>query len=133
MKSAMENLFIAATPSSPEVNFEFAQNILSLKGESYPENAAVFYGEAITRLRKYLAACDKTAVTVNVALTYFNSSSTKMLFSIFRALNEAAERGNHICLHWFHDEDDDTILEFGQELKGDFPAIDFLDEATTSS
>lgn len=129
----MENLFIAATPSSPEINFEFARNVLSLKGESYPENAAVFYGESITRLRKYLAACDNTAVTVNVALTYFNSSSTKMLFCMFGALNEAAERGNHVFLHWFHDEDDDTILEFGQELQDDFPAIDFLDEVTTSS
>lgn len=129
----MEHLFIAATPSSPEVDFEFARNVLSLKGESYPENAAVFYGEAITRLRKYLAACENTTITVNVALTYFNSSSTKMLFSMFGALNEASERGNHICLHWFHDEDDDTMLEFGQELQGDFPAIDFLDEITTSS
>ena len=129
----MEHLFIAATPSSPEVDFEFARNVLSLKGESYPENAAVFYGEAITRLRKYLAACENTTITVNVALTYFNSSSTKMLFSMFGALNEASERGNRICLHWFHDEDDDTMLEFGQELQDDFPAIDFLDEVTTSS
>ncbi len=79
-------------PSSPEVSFDFERHILSLKGESYPENAAVFYGEAIARLRKYLAACDGVSVTVNVALTYFNSSSTKMLFSIFDALNDAAER-----------------------------------------
>jgi hypothetical protein len=129
----MENLFIAATPSSPEVSFDFERHVLSLKGESYPENAAVFYGEAIGRLRQYLAACQDAAVTVNVALTYFNSSSTKMLFSMFDALNEAAERGNRIRLHWFHDEDDDTILEFGQELHADFPAIDFVDEVTTSS
>jgi len=129
----MENLFIAATPSSPEVSFDFAQHVLSLKGESYPENAAVFYGEAIARLRRYLAGCKDAAVTVNVALTYFNSSSTKMLFSMFDALNEAADRGNRIRLHWFHDEDDDTILEFGQELHADFPAIEFVDEVTTSS
>jgi hypothetical protein len=129
----MENLFIAATPSSPEVSFDFTRHVLSLKGESYPENAAVFYGEAVARLRKYLSDCDGASVTVNVALTYFNSSSTKMLFSMFDALNEAAERGNAIRLHWFHDEDDDTILEFGQELHADFPAIDFIDEVTTSS
>jgi hypothetical protein len=56
-----------------------------------------------------------------------------MLFSMFDALNEAAENGNRVTLHWFHDEDDDTILEFGQELHDDFPAIDFVDEITTSS
>ncbi|WP_019451839.1 DUF1987 domain-containing protein [Cupriavidus sp. BIS7] len=129
----MENLFIAATPSSPELSFDFERHLLSLKGESYPENAAVFYGEAIARLRQYLTASQNAAVTVNVALTYFNSSSTKMLFTMFDALNEAAERGNHIRLHWFHDEDDDTILEFGQDLHADFPAIDFVDEVTISS
>ncbi|MGO4305360.1 DUF1987 domain-containing protein [Cupriavidus sp. RAF12] len=129
----MENLFIAATPTSPEVSFDFERHVLSLKGESYPENAAVFYGEAIMRLRKYLAAREGAEVTVNVALTYFNSSSTKMLFSMFDALNEAAERGNRVRLHWFHDEDDDTILEFGQELQADFPAIAFFDEVTTGS
>ncbi|WP_454739746.1 DUF1987 domain-containing protein [Cupriavidus necator] len=129
----METLFIAATPTSPEVSFDFQRHILSLKGESYPENAAVFYGEVIARLRQYLAACTGAEVTVNVALTYFNSSSTKMLFSMFDALNNAADKGNRIRLHWFHDEDDDTILEFGQELHADFPAIEFFDEVTTGS
>ncbi|GAB7544131.1 DUF1987 domain-containing protein [Cupriavidus sp. CuC1] len=129
----MENLFIAATPTSPEVSFDFKQHRLSLKGESYPENAAVFYGDVILRLRKYLAACENTEVTVHVALTYFNSSSTKVLFSMFDAMNDAAEKGNQVIVHWYHDVDDDTILEFGQDLHADFPAIDFLDHATTAS
>ncbi|WP_020201917.1 MULTISPECIES: DUF1987 domain-containing protein [Cupriavidus] len=129
----MENLFIAATPSSPEVNFDFAQHTLSLRGESYPENAAVFYGDVIVRMRKYLAACEDTEVTVHVALTYFNSSSTKVLFSMFDAMNDAAEKGNRVIVNWYHDVDDDTILEFGQELHADFPAIEFIDHATTAT
>jgi hypothetical protein len=40
----MEPLFIAASPTSPEVDFRFEQHTLSIKGESYPENAAAFYG-----------------------------------------------------------------------------------------
>ncbi|WP_454725348.1 MULTISPECIES: DUF1987 domain-containing protein [Cupriavidus] len=129
----MENLFIAATPSSPEVNFDFAQHTLSLRGESYPENAAVFYGDVIVRMRKYLAACEDAEVTVHVALTYFNSSSTKVLFSMFDAMSDAAEKGNRVIVNWYHDVDDDTILEFGQELHADFPAIEFIDHATTAT
>lgn len=130
----MNPLHIPATASSPEVDFRFDAHELLLRGESFPENAAAFYGPVIAALREFLALpdADRTLV-VKVALTYFNSSSTKMLFSMFDALNEAAERGNAIRLHWFHDEDDDTILEFGQELHADFPAIDFIDEVTTSS
>jgi hypothetical protein len=30
-----------------------------------------------------------------------------------------------VHLNWYYDEDDDTILEFGQEVADDFPAIDF--------
>jgi hypothetical protein len=123
----MDNLYIAATATSPEVDFRFDEHLLSLKGESYPENAAAFYTPIIQQLRAYLAGCDATEITANVALAYFNSSSTKMLFSMFDALDEAAQAGNVVKMNWYHDEEDDTILEFGQELQADFEAIDFTD------
>jgi hypothetical protein len=126
-----EDLFIAATADSPEVNFRFSANALSLKGESYPENAAAFYGDVIARTRTFLSG-QVGPVTVDVALAYFNSSSTKMLFNLFDALNEAAERGVKVVLNWYHDADDDTIQEFGQELHDDFAAIDFHDHVLSN-
>ena len=129
----MDNLFIAASPSSPEVDFRFDERRLSLKGESYPENAAQFWGDIITTLRSFLSEdTDATTVTINVALAYFNSSSTKMLFSLFGALNDKAKAGTEIVLNWYHDEDDDTIFEFGQELMEDFPDLVFNDHAVKS-
>jgi hypothetical protein len=128
--TAPTDIRIAATGSSPEVDLRFSEHVLSLRGESYPENAAAFYADIITATRDYLATLpDDVAVTVNVALTYFNSSSTKMLFTLFSALNEAAEDGRRVVLNWHHDVDDDTILEFGAELHDEFPAIDFHDVA----
>lgn len=120
----MENLNIAATATSPEVDFRFDQNQLSLTGESYPENSAAFYAPIIQSLNAYLATCQNTEITVNIALSYFNSSSTKMLFSIFDALDVAAKAGNKVLLNWYHDDEDETILEFGQELQADFDAIE---------
>jgi hypothetical protein len=127
-----DHLFIAATPSSPEVSFDFAQHRLSLKGESYPENAAAFYGKALAALRDYLEGRTEGHVDVDIALTYFNSSSTKMLFTMFDALNAAAERGLVVTMHWYCDEEDDTILEFGEDLHADFPAIRFVSHATSA-
>lgn len=119
-------LYIAAGPSSPEVDFRFEEGLFSLRGESYPENAAAFYGDIIRRLRAWLAESRGREIRVDIALAYFNSSSTKMLFNIIEALAEAVEQGgNRVTLNWFHDAEDDTILEFGQELAEDFPAIDF--------
>ena len=126
-------LFIAATPSSPEIDFRFDQHALSIKGESYPENAAAFYGPLIASVRAYLEGCREAAITVNVSLAYFNSSSTKMLFTLFDTLNQAAVDGNQVRLNWYHDEDDDTILEFGEELQQDFTALDFHDHPVQGS
>ena len=123
----MDNLFIAATATSPEVDFRFGENLLSLSGESYPENAAAFYAPVIERLRVYLANCADVVVTVNVTLIYFNSSSTKILFGIFDALDQAASSGNRVLVNWFRDEEDETIREFGEELRTDFTAIKFTD------
>lgn len=123
----MENLYIAPTPSSPEVDFKFDARSLSLRGESYPENAAAFYGDIIARLKEFLSAQKDISLEVNIALAYFNSSSTKMLFNLIEALSNAAEDGNQVRLNWFHDEEDDTILEFGEELRDDFAALHFTD------
>ena len=122
----MDNIYIAPTPSSPEVDFRFDTHTLSLRGESYPENAAAFYGQFIERLKAYLGMLQNSKVEVNIALAYFNSSSTKMLFNLIEALNNAAEAGNRVVLNWYHDEEDDTLFEFGQELRDDFPALRFL-------
>ncbi len=128
----MEPLFISASPTSPEIDFRFDQDTLSIKGESYPENAAAFYGPLIARVQAWLDGCADANITVNVSLAYFNSSSTKMLFSFFDALNQAAIAGNQVRLNWYHDEDDDTILEFGQELQDDFGALDFHDHPVSN-
>ena len=128
----MENFYIEATATSPEVDFRFDQDLLAMKGESYPENAAAFYAPIVKQLRDYLASRDGAQITANIALAYFNSSSTKMLFSIFDALDQAAQIGNRVEVNWYHDEEDETIFEFGEELKADFTAIIFNDHAIAS-
>lgn len=129
----MDNLYIPPTPSSPEVDFKFDENTLGLRGESYPENAAAFYGDILRQLETYLGACSDKKISVSIALAYFNSSSTKMLFNLVGLLSDAAEAGNEVVLNWFHDEEDDTIFEFGQELKDDFMAIQFVNHAVKSA
>jgi hypothetical protein len=123
----MDDLFLCGTVTCPEVDFRFSEHQLVLRGESYPENAAAFYGPLIERLKGYLDRLQDTEVTVDVALRYFNSSSTKILFNLFGMLNAAAGAGNCIVVRWHYDQDDDNMLEFGQELKMDFSGIRFLE------
>lgn len=123
----MESLFLPATHVSPEVSLQADTHTLSIRGESYPENAAAFYNPVIESVRAWLAGCGSHTIVVNISLAYFNSSSTKMLFTLFEALHGAAVAGSHVRLNWYRDEEDETILEFGQELRDDFPALDFVD------
>ncbi|SFM56568.1 protein of unknown function [Ectothiorhodospira mobilis] len=119
-----ERLYIPATPDTPEVDFHFAQRHLSLRGESYPESAVHFYHDILQRTRAFLQGLKEDRVRVTIELKYFNSSSTKMLFNLVECLNQATADGNHILLEWLHDPEDDTLLEFGQELAEDFPDLD---------
>ncbi|MBV8037118.1 DUF1987 domain-containing protein [Roseateles sp.] len=121
----MTPLHIPATGSSPEIEFRFDDHELSLRGESFPENAAAFYGPVIAALRDFLDQPGRDqALKVSVSLTYFNSSSTKMLFTLFDLLDQAAASGRSVQLHWWHDVEDDTIREFGEELMVDFQNMD---------
>lgn len=120
-----EDLYIHATPSSPEIDFRYSQHILILKGESYPENAAKFYCPVLQSLSEYLGQLRNQRTEVSIALTYFNSSSTKVLCNIICALDNAVSNGNRIIINWYYDEDDDSILEFGQELHEDYAEIEF--------
>lgn len=122
---SLSPLHIPATSSSPEVEFRFAEQRLSLRGESFPENAAAFYNPVIAALREFLALpAAEQPLTIEVSLTYFNSSSTKMLFTLFDLLDRAAADGRRVRMLWLHDAEDDTIREFGEELMADFPNLD---------
>ncbi|WP_293759777.1 DUF1987 domain-containing protein [uncultured Aquitalea sp.] len=121
----MQNLYIAATSSTPEVDFRFDSHQLSLRGESYPENAHAFFGPIMDAVQAYLPKLHATTVTLDIQLAYFNSSSTKVLLELFGLFNKAAVAGNYVHLNWHYIEDDETILEFGEEVADDYTALDF--------
>lgn len=121
----MQDFFIAESKSTPEIDFRYSEHRLALKGESYPENAAAFYGPVLDSLRHYLDNVQDQAIQIDVALIYFNSSSTKVLFTLFEMLNHSVRKGNDVQLNWYYDVEDDTMLEFGQDLHADFPDLSF--------
>ncbi|WP_313082149.1 DUF1987 domain-containing protein [Atlantibacter sp.] len=131
----MPSIALAATHSTPEVHFDFAACRLMMKGEAYPENAAAFFRPLLEAVEAWLqdSAAAPRSVDVHVALSYFNSSSTKLLFELFDCLNRFAQAGKACHLHWYYDAEDDISEEFGQELKLDFPALNVTPIADLSA
>ncbi|HYE01027.1 MAG TPA: DUF1987 domain-containing protein [Alphaproteobacteria bacterium] len=122
----MSLLAIKATDRSPEIRFDFASHRLLLKGEAYPENAAEFFGPLQRRLDAYLGALAAgTAVTFDIELIYFNSSSAKALMNLFDSLDAAAGRGLAVTVHWRYPEGDPSLREFGEEFGEDLANLRF--------
>jgi len=120
----MQNLYIAPTAETPEVKFLYSEQRLSIQGESYPENAMAFYAPLRAGLQSYLIQLsDQTAVEMHFSLKYFNSSSTKLLRSLISLLNDSAIAGKKITAHWYHDPEDDMMMEFGEDLQDEFGAL----------
>jgi|APLak6261703504_1056268.scaffolds.fasta_scaffold02346_3 hypothetical protein len=121
----MKDIYLARTTHSPEVDFRFSEHTLTLTGEAYPENANEFFHPLLMGLESYLNSVDSRDIEFNFRLTYFNSAATKMIYSMFELLNESACTSNRVILNWYYDEEDDTILEFGDGIHDDFNALDY--------
>jgi len=121
----MEPLHIDATKSTPAVHFNGDVNILELAGESYPENAARFYGPVYDWLSRFLQDTEPRVLLVKIALLYFNSSSSKALMNLFDRFEEAVDDGWRISVDWCYHEDNDTALECGEEFREDYDSFEF--------
>lgn len=110
------DLHIEATRITPYIAYNPSGSILHLKGRSSPENPIGFYTPVYEFLESFEKSSEKKLV-VNVALEYFNTSSTKVLFNIFRTMSMVQEKaGKKIVLNWFYEEDDEDMLEIGEDF-----------------
>lgn len=121
----MDRLTRTATERTPEINFDFSSGVFSIRGESYPEDVAAFYGPVMSALKDRLVTGSRQTLTFEIELIYFNSSSAKVLMNLFLLLENAAESGNRVRVNWYYLGDDDTMREFGEEFSEDVRKIEF--------
>ncbi len=122
----MDNLKIKATKHTPSINFDTEKNILVLKGECYPENISEFSTPIFSWLTDYLKQLTNEVVIVNLEISYFNSSTSRMLLEFFLKLEDGVvKNGNNITVNWLYDEDNDSAEEFGEEFEEDLDSLPF--------
>jgi len=125
----MDRLQRPQTERSPLVDFDFDRHRLRLEGESYPEDAAAFFGPLLVALDHYLvhlrAEPPASPLVVDLRLTYFNSSSAKAFMNLFQRLEAAARDGVEVQVNWHYQSDDETMMEFGEDFREDFQAARF--------
>ena len=102
----MEKFFIEPTRVTPLVNFDPEEGILEVKGRSSPENSILFYQKIIDSLDEF-AESGGDEFTANFSFEYFNTSSSKCLFDVFKKLSKINDEGKELTINWFYEEDDE--------------------------
>lgn len=115
----MENLKIKGTKSTMEVDFNKETGMLKLSGSSYPENTLDFFAKISSWIKEYFMTVNKP-IELNINLNYINTSSTKCLLDVFETFNYYHQQGLAVRINWHYQEDDEDILETGEELAEDF-------------
>jgi hypothetical protein len=114
----MEKLFLEATKSSPEIDFDPDIGILKISGQSYPENAFKFYERIFAWLDEYFEKTDIVTV-FEVNLIYLNTSSTKCMMDIMFKIDQMAKQDKGIIINWYYTGRNRNIRECGEEFKDD--------------
>ncbi len=127
----MEIITIEATKSSPFVLINPLSNQIQVKGESYPENAAKFFGPILSSIDEYINSTDAHRITVDIHLSYFNSSSSKALLNLFEILDQAASDDRQVEVNWRYHPENETIFEAGEEFEDETTALKFNFVQTT--
>jgi len=118
----MEKLRIEETKYTPKIELDPAGTI-SMVGKSYPENTFEFYEPMMEWVREYFETSAAEVTTVNLEITYFNSSSSKLFFDFFDLLEENNEE-HTIKINWIYDEENESAEESGEDFIEDFEDLD---------
>lgn len=103
------------TKNTPTVNakIEGGNCLVSIVGNSFPENANRFYGDLIDWLKSNETSLKTVEFTCD--FNYMASSSLICFLDVLRMASQAV--GNSNCtVNWKYEEDDEDILKIGQNF-----------------
>lgn len=126
----MQDIYLPSKTDMPEVDFQFSRHYLALRGESYAESVTAFYGPITSALMRYLERTVSQEISVDFALCYVNTCSTKILRSLFRMLDEASSNHNVVHINWHHAPDDKLLRDIGRDLAQDLITLKYKPVAT---
>ncbi len=114
----MNDLSIHGSQSSPAIQSEWANGVLFMQGDSYPENSYELFGQVIEWIERYLTETDRP-LRLELRLLYLNTSSIKAVMDIFDLLEAAHGEGRAVEVNWHYDRRNERVVELAEEFKED--------------
>ena len=110
----MKLLKIRGNWKNPSISFN-PNGKLQIWGRSLQENALDTYNPIFKWLDEYKDnPADKTEI--DIKLEYFNTTSSKLIYEIFKKFEELKSDGNNILVKWHYESDDPDMEEEGKLL-----------------
>jgi len=117
----MNNLEIKAAKGvrgflSPDISLNPLSGECTLSGRSLMSNPRLFYNPVFDWLDEYEHS-NSIELNWHIHITYFNSSSKKMLVVLFKRLYELQQKSNRqIKMNWYCLEEDTDLMEEVEEI-----------------
>ncbi len=113
----MKVIKINPTPKTPKVHFDASKGHIEIRGRSIPENSIDFYRPLLAWLEEY-GDNPEPKTKAEIQLEYFNTSSSKCILDVFKALEEIHKKGKtDLKIHWYYEEDDEDMFEAGEDYQ----------------
>ena len=111
----MIDILIEPTSVTPYVRINSEEASIIFRGKSSPSNSLQFYHPIIEKIRTLFQDTTKT-IHVDFSFRYFNTSSSKCLFDLFKTLKQLQNEGKDLAINWYYEEDDDDMMETGEDF-----------------
>jgi len=109
----LKNIQIDRTKKSPEVNIQAEKCIASFIGRSIHSDAFTFYDPIIKWFENY----DQDSIKIDFIFDHINTITNKCILQILLSLKTKVEAGMEVSVCWHYDEEDEDMLETGEELE----------------
>jgi len=114
----MSDIFIEGTQSTPAIEGLWDTGVLTMRGDSYPENSYELFNQVFEWLELYLRDAERP-LTLELHLLYLNTSSIKAMMDIFDLLEAAHQEGRSVAVDWRYDRLNERVVELAEEFKED--------------
>ncbi len=101
------------TKTTPGIDLNMDEGSIKLVGRSSPENSVLFYSPLLDALKADNVTT--TELNVDIKLEYFNTSSSKCLYDLFKLLKRLETSGTDIHVNWYYEPMDEDMFEAGED------------------
>ncbi len=118
------DVYIEATPDTPEVELSQSKGVIRFKGRCHPLDPYKYFKDIMDWIETY--ANDPPKVTlVFIDLEFIQGGSIKLILEFLRTLNQIIQHNCYVYVHWIENESSEN-LDYNEDLSSSLEIPSFF-------